>query len=600
MKENNIQWLPQRIVYEDTLFVTEALLRAKRISVFQECLYFRRWHSVSTMHNFDAHFGDWPTIMKMVLNFVNSVDPSLIPYYQEHYFVRTDVWFHRISFSSQCKYLNVTLDLYEYCVNMYHLALPDRIRKTLRRHYWLAPIRIGRLLLGNPVSLHLNFPLFSLNRKREQRSYKEIHELTCKILIFPLFKMQKIPFVGDDKFFVFGLPILKIKRKGGISRFYLLFCIRIWKKDLFKKISLSSNERLTLCFDNLREKDAEAIDCWTYFKWLQKQKIPSRYIVLKDNPLVSTLKQQGHSFQDIIILNDWREFLTTCHNEICRSKLILTSFGCESYNKILQKIPYLRYIFIEHGVTLLKESSLFCYDEDNYDNILVPTKPTAKLYQSQQLWRQKELTVGMPRWNRLHRVKHDSKNIFVFFTWRRKMKKNLFVLKNYQQHVFNFLTNPKLAELLKKHKINLNIALHHNLILQNVDMVIPENVQLISPTNLSQIIDQTDLMITDYSSIMFDFMFLDIPVISYRFDADYPFLTETDKMNSKSAKSHDHELYNIFYDEDAVIQKIEYYINHNFELEPEYKKINDSLFWEKENICQHLYDAIQKLPPKKK
>ena len=124
---------------------------------------------------------------------------------------------------------------------------------------------------------------------------------------------------------------------------------------------------------------------------------------------------------------------------------------------------------------------------------------------------------------------------------------------------------------------------------------VPDCVKLISAPEISKIIGETDLAITDYSSIAFDFMFLDIPTIFYRFDDDIRYPDKRDRLNAKSAKSHDKELYNVFYDEDAVIEKIEFYIKNNFVLEPEYKKINDSLFWEKENICEHLYEKIKEL-----
>ena len=587
LTNNNIFWVQKKCCYEDVLFTMQALLKAKRISIFQEYLYFRRWHNASTVNNLNTNFSDWLSIMELVLSVIQTTDSSLLPHYMDFYLNRTDLWYHRISFISKLKNLKGLLNIYEHCIKNYHIELPSKNRKTLELFLWLSPVRISRLLLKSHPSHHEKLPLFSINKSSEKNTVNEIHKVTCKFFGITLFKIRQESL------------LLKTKMKNGIRYFYLFSFLLIWKKNLFKKIQIS--QRLILCFDCLSDKNCEAIDSWTLFEYLQKKQIPSRYIVLKDNILVTKLKQKHHSFKDIIVLDSWQELLTKCHDDICKSKLILTSFGCgPTCNQTLQKLSYLKYIYLNHGVMLLKESAIQLCANNTYDYTLVPTTATKQLYQEKQLWQKKQIPVGLPRWDRLHHVKHASKNIFIFFTWRKKIKEVPFVLKNYKQQIFGFLTNPKLSNLLRKHQINLNIAPHHALIQNGGNLVLPDNVHLVSPTEISQIIGQTDLMITDYSSIMFDFMFLDIPVISYRFDADYPFLSEKDKLDAASAKSHDSELYNVFYDEDSVIQKIEYYINHNFELEPEYKKINDSLFWERENICQHLYDALQKLPPKKK
>ena len=47
---------------------------------------------------------------------------------------------------------------------------------------------------------------------------------------------------------------------------------------------------------------------------------------------------------------------------------------------------------------------------------------------------------------------------------------------------------------------------------------------------MSRLYNNSSLLITDYSSIAFDFMFLDTPVIFYKFDADVNYPDEDDNI----------------------------------------------------------------------
>ena len=89
-------------------------------------------------------------------------------------------------------------------------------------------------------------------------------------------------------------------------------------------------------------------------------------------------------------------------------------------------------------------------------------------------------------------------------------------------------------------------------------------------------------------------MYLDIPVIFYRFDDDIKYPDERDNQNAASAKSKDDQLYNCLYSKNDVINKIEFYIKNDFKLEPEFKDINNNIFWERSDICKHLYEIISK------
>jgi len=204
----------------------------------------------------------------------------------------------------------------------------------------------------------------------------------------------------------------------------------------------------------------------------------------------------------------------------------------------------------------------------------------------------------------LRREPQQQKTIFIMFTWRTsfgRWNKNKFATPLgqtvYSRNIKAFLTDEKLQKLLKKNNIKIQVALHHALVNQTdgrykFDC---ENVEIVPCENISQYIGKSDLFITDYSSIFFDFAFLNIPIIFYRPDFDDETLLELDKEDMANARSKDELLYNICYSKDKAIECIEKYIKNGFVLENENKQKNDALFSTKEKITEKFVNYLEKL-----
>ena len=68
LKENNIQWLNERVFYEDTPFFIESLLRAERIGALKENFYHRRKHAGATTENLVTNFPDFAKVVLMAFS----------------------------------------------------------------------------------------------------------------------------------------------------------------------------------------------------------------------------------------------------------------------------------------------------------------------------------------------------------------------------------------------------------------------------------------------------------------------------------------------------------------------------------------------------
>ena len=101
---------------------------------------------------------------------------------------------------------------------------------------------------------------------------------------------------------------------------------------------------------------------------------------------------------------------------------------------------------------------------------------------------------------------------------------------------------------------------------------------------------------TDRSSMIFDPMFLDTPIIFYTPDKNNPVLNEWEHDEEKYAiKLEQETMYNYCDNIEDIISLIEKYAKKNFELEYSYKQINQKFFYYKKDICKNIIDNIEKM-----
>ena len=70
---------------------------------------------------------------------------------------------------------------------------------------------------------------------------------------------------------------------------------------LFKILQPIVPKDTYITWDNLYEKDAEPIDGWTMFQYLQKNGYRSKYIIRKDSPFYKKLKD-NNQIKDVVAI----------------------------------------------------------------------------------------------------------------------------------------------------------------------------------------------------------------------------------------------------------------------------------------------------------
>ena len=315
----------------------------------------------------------------------------------------------------------------------------DRIKNHLT-------YKVGKTVINakNPIKfLLLPFSLVYCiyKHKRGINIYKQISSINPALKLPPLpsyvdyekalrvknhlsYRMGKIIlsyFKNWYKGYLFLLPLEIAKLTNFKFKFYSVIFLKI--QTFFKKDTY-------ILFDNLYEKDAECIDAWCVFQYMQEHNVKSYYVLWKENPLYKELKEKNR-LKNIIALDrsskdDIKhnfDFFFISFKQLLRAKYVITSFGGLNKNltNFLFENEHIQYININHGATLLKVFVLTTgyLSPRQFNKFLVSSEQEAEIFERYGNWeRQNLIKIGMPRWDLLKKEKTEKKTIFIMFTWR--------------------------------------------------------------------------------------------------------------------------------------------------------------------------------------
>ena len=152
------------------------------------------------------------------------------------------------------------------------------------------------------------------------------------------------------------------------------------------------------------------------------------------------------------------------------------------------------------------------------------------------------------------------------FTWR-EIIRNKKISSHYFKNIFNLILNKKLKLELKANNITLYFALHHKVYV-NYKYKIKgiKYINLIQIKNIAEYIEKSNLLITDFSSIIFDFIYQRKPAIIYIPDYNDNLISIIYKKTYyeliQLMKNRTIQFENQFFDIDSVINKIIFYLKN--------------------------------------
>ena len=247
-------------------------------------------------------------------------------------------------------------------------------------------------------------------------------------------------------------------------------------------------------------------------------------------------------------------------------------------DNLFYNVDYITYIFLGHGVTYIKSYLYKDYlSPKTYNKILLPPCNKFIKLALDAGWKNENIIkIGYPRWdyyatsNNIQNKNESS--IFLMFTWR-KLKNGKKLSDEYFNNLFKLLNSRKLNAQLNTNNVKLFYCFHHCLKEKKTIKVNGDNIKVIIQNDISKLLKNSSLIITDFSSILFDAIVQRKPLILFIPDGLDPNLEDIysneyyDTINK--IKNGLIYLNEVFLDINKVINKIIYYIKNNFVLEDE-------------------------------
>lgn len=195
-------------------------------------------------------------------------------------------------------------------------------------------------------------------------------------------------------------------------------------------------------------------------------------------------------------------------------------------------------------------------------------------------------SLGFPRYDNLKNLDF-SKQILFMPTWRAYLKdEEDFKNSKYFEALNNFLNNKDLLNLVKDYNYKIIFKPHFDLMPFLDFFDIPDEIYVSINDSYQELFNNSSLLITDYSSVFFDFSYLKKPVIYYRNDEGYHY--KEGYFNYETMGFGE-----IIQSEKRLICKIDEYLQNNCQMEEIYKERVENFFKysDKEN-CKRVYEWL--------
>jgi hypothetical protein len=353
-------------------------------------------------------------------------------------------------------------------------------------------------------------------------------------------------------------------------------------------------------------------DVYPIFKQMLIQNQPVHYFTEKIDIYNEYCYKKFKCF-DIIYANKNNytingNFLEKYLTLILKLKQVISGGGINIFYKenLFYDIEYITYICVGHGVSYFKHflyNSYNWYGSRIYDKILLPPSDIlispAKMYG----WKEENIIkINLPRWDKYNfndfyqnNSNINNNSIFFMFTWR-KIKKDKNISIHYFKNIFNLINNEELYFYLKRNKIILYFSLHHKLNKYIYKFKNNKFFYFIKEDSISECLSKINLIISDFSSIIFDAIYRRKPFIIYIPDA---YDTEIKNIYERtyyevieSLKNGTIYFENKYFGIEEVVNKIKYYIDNNFKLELQLEKFYDRFQLRKGNNTNEFIKYI--------
>lgn len=363
-------------------------------------------------------------------------------------------------------------------------------------------------------------------------------------------------------------------------------------------------------------------DAFPVFKKMNYQNLSVHYIT-ENIDIYNEFCYQKVNCESIILVNKRNftidgDFLQKYLTLILKLKQVITCGGIyyNYVNNIFYNIDYITLISITHGVCYFKYflyEYKACYGKGRIDKIVIPPSRIIMSIAKNYGWEEKDIIkLNLPKWdkyNQNNNMSFDSKNeekfknnsILLLFTWR-ELINNKKISCEYFKNIKIFLHNGILIETLKRKNITLYFSVHHKLNEYNrYQKKFPKNevIKFVEIIKIAECLSKTSLLVTDFSSVIFDLIYKRKPFIIFIPDVNDTHIKDIYTRNYyeliQSMKNGTIKFENKYLDINEAINKVIYYIDNNFKLDTQLKLFYDNLGIKSDNNLDRFVQEITNL-----
>ena len=354
-------------------------------------------------------------------------------------------------------------------------------------------------------------------------------------------------------------------------------------------------------------------DAYPIFEEMIRLNIPVHYLTQNED-IYQKYCDNKYYCESIILVKEKEiidgTFLQQYLSLFLKLKAVIS--GAEFYfiDNLFYKIDYITYISIGHGISYFKHflyNSTSYYGNKVYNKILIPPSKQLIDMAKKYKWNDDDIIkINLPRWHfydeyvQYFNKSYKHKSIFFMFTWRHLLhKENRTISPDYLDNINKLLNDVELNKILGIKNITLYFTIHHKYLSYKTNIFLNRNINYINETDISNILKLTNLIVTDFSSIIFDIMYREKPFIIYIPDSNKSqninnYFNEYVKL-IQDLKDDKIKFENKFFTINETVNKIIYYINNNFKLELELKKFYKSFGFQHYNGIKRFINYLTNL-----
>lgn len=336
-----------------------------------------------------------------------------------------------------------------------------------------------------------------------------------------------------------------------------------------------------------------------FFRYLREQhpEIEAYYVIRKD----SIERQNVEPFGNVIIFGSAEHF----------EKVIQAKYICGTHHpdflfpirsKSYESQIHAKRVFLQHGVFGTKNIKPF-YGKSVlngfYTDLFITSSEKEKQIAMTDLgYSNKEVAVtGLARFDSLFQTDLPvKKQLLIIPTWRDWITSDeIFKKSEYLTRYHDLLFDPRLKKFSDRYNMEIIFCLHPNMqIYSEYFKDAPVTIVHQGEVDVQVLIKESTMMLTDYSSVAFDFSFLHRPVLYYQFDRS--------RFLGKYA-SHidlDRELPGPITDSlDEIFQQLYQYGDNDFSMrDQDIHKADRFIAHRDTNSCDRIYQAVISLKNK--